>query len=264
MKTRFMMSTEVTETKQFKSMSPWAQLLYQRCCANTNTYGHVDAESICFGMRCDEDVLDELYENGYLIEVNGMTYIRHHWVNNNYKASDFIKMENCVAYTTGALRFEGKPGYTPYVIPAKGDGEEGVFDNDGKTPVGNVENFLTARETDSVSDREPNTNIIESNVMEGNGAAPTKAKGASKPKNGKQAYPIETTGLCEVCCREGAVYRDWGASKEIICKYCGTLVYDEKEGVYKRRGNERGVLGALNDDMTEQRAKGGLFRVVNF
>ena len=264
MKAKLIASTDVTETKDFKSMSFEAQVIYYRCCANSNTFGHVDAESICFGMRCEEDVLDELYKKGYLIDADGATFIRHHWVNNNYDNREFMKMKHCAPYVSGALRFEGEPGHSAYALPNAETGSRGVFDNDGETPYNNVENSDANSGANGHANGCGNTKVNQSNLMEGKGAAPSKTEGADKPKDGKDAYPIEKTDVCKGCYREGAVYRDWGTWKEIVCKYCGTLVYDEKEGKYKRQGQEMGVLGALNDDLTEPKAKEGLFRVVNF
>lgn len=264
MKAKLIASTDVTETKDFRSLSFEAQVLYYRCCALCNTFGHVDAESICFGMRCDEDVLDELYEKGYLIDVDGMTFIRHQWVNNNYSGKEFMKMKHCTPYVSGTLRFEGEPGHSAYARTEERGGTEGVFDNVEETPDNDVENFHANSGANGHANGCGNTKKNNCKAPYGRAAAPSKTEEADKPKNGKDAYPIEKTDVCKGCYREGAVYRDWGTWKEIVCKYCGTLVYDEEEGVYKRQGNERGVLGALDEDQTKPKAKEGLFRVVNF
>lgn len=126
-----MFSADVVQTDKFISMSDQAQLLYYKCCCDAGSLGQVVARRVCVGDGHPLEALDELYENGYLIDVDGMTFIRHMWVNNSYNKR-ICKLWNVSAYRNGLLGFEGEYCRSPYVLLDGSVKPEPTVENGGK------------------------------------------------------------------------------------------------------------------------------------
>lgn len=87
-----MFARKIVETDQFLTLSAKAQVLYFHLCLNADDEGFVNnAATIVMPMcNCDDDVLAELIQTGYVLQVYPSIMVITHWyINNNIPKDRF-------------------------------------------------------------------------------------------------------------------------------------------------------------------------------
>lgn len=118
MKARNCFDNNVTESDNFLALSFEGQLAYFHACANAGSDGHIQgAIRVLRSYGFGTEVLQELYDSGLFLNVNGECYVRDHWTNNGYDGRWFGQtMARCKPYVDGILEFEGEAGKSAYRI----------------------------------------------------------------------------------------------------------------------------------------------------
>ena len=108
MKTRSMVCADVAQSDSFLGMSLEAQLLYFLILFHADVAGRIyGASRVCRGYGFDNDSLQELYDNGYLLDVDGLTVDAHCWRNNKLDGRLKSRMDSWEAFASGRISFEG-------------------------------------------------------------------------------------------------------------------------------------------------------------
>lgn len=118
MKQRIVFSSDIVESDDFLSMSLEAQLCYFHICSEAKPSGKiVGARRIVKSFGFSEEVLQELLECGYLLDVDNTIFVTDTWVNNQYEKRLYdIAMSGCQEFQDGRLGFSGQAGKSRYVL----------------------------------------------------------------------------------------------------------------------------------------------------
>jgi hypothetical protein len=122
-------------------MSADAQALYFQLNFESECGGYiVGVKRFARASGLAASALDELFENGFLIQVEDETYITHYWVNNKYDQKvQHQFMENDNAVLEGYLDYEGEEARSAYIVT---DAYRRKFgDNRQKTVVMSIDDY---------------------------------------------------------------------------------------------------------------------------
>lgn len=117
MRSRCMLSADVVESEDFLALTLEAQTLYLHIVMESELTGRVRgakrfARSYGFG----SDVLAELADAGFIIEVGGQWYDRYAWVNAKFSSRLAARFENFEEVKNGMLPFEGEVCRSAYAL----------------------------------------------------------------------------------------------------------------------------------------------------
>ncbi|MBR3326472.1 MAG: hypothetical protein IKG22_04030 [Atopobiaceae bacterium] len=221
MRSRACYSTEVTETDEFLELSLGARALYFHLLPEADGSGHV------IGIRRAArgvgllDMLPELYESGYLLDVDGECYITHEWVNNKYDGRVWERaMTKCEPFKAGRLSFAGEEGKSAYVLVEPAATPERRQSDARATQNRNLNGNVTGTE------HEPNFTFEREENRDGKGES--KGGGGRFVENAG-ASAQDTRGRCEcVKCHTESEYFIKEGATFIECPKCGTYQYQPR------------------------------------
>lgn len=220
MKARSMACADVVQADEFLSMSIEAMLLYFLILFHADVCGRIyGASRICRGYGFDADTLQELYDNGYLLRVGGLTVDAHCWRNNKLDARLKTRMDSWEAFTSGRIAFEGEPFKSSYVLSDVAATEE-RRDNDGGTAPNTTQRQSQSNVNDNPNptERQSQQHHQSQSVLRiGTDAKPEGAEG-------QETHPCQ----CPTCRGTEAQYWQDAEGTHIACASCGTFLYDNR------------------------------------
>lgn len=115
MKSRAMFASKVAMSDAYLGMTLESQLAYVLLRFEADVVGRIlGARRILRGYGFADDVLDELAESGFLIQVGGEWFDRHTWRHDKFSTRVSQRAENDEAISSGLLAFEGAPFKSSY------------------------------------------------------------------------------------------------------------------------------------------------------
>lgn len=217
MKARSMVCADVAMSDGFLSMTLEAQLLYFLLLFDADVCGRIyGADRICRGYGFDTDALEELYANGYLLRVDGLTVDRHCWRNNTLDGRLKGRMDSFEAFASGRIGFEGEPFKSSYRL---NDNDVTATEERRNSDVGTTPN-ATQRQHQPQPQPNDNSNPTESQQQPqpqrqraGEGGAPAQEEG----KEGTNMHPCQ----CPRCKSTEATFTLDAEGSTIRCPVCG-------------------------------------------
>lgn len=215
MKARSMVCADVAMSDGFLSMTLEAQLLYFLLLFDADVCGRIyGADRICRGYGFDADALEELYENGYLLHVDGLTVDRHCWRNNTLDGRLKGRMDSFEAFASGRIGFEGEPFKSSYRLNDVATTEE-RRNNDGATTPNATQQQRQPNNNDNLN---PTTTESQPQPQPqrqraGESGAPAQEEG----KEGTNMHPCQ----CPRCKSTEATFTLDAEGSTIRCPVCG-------------------------------------------
>lgn len=208
-KSRTCFASSVCCADAFLDMSAEAQATYFYLCFNADATGQIiGLRRLVRGLGYGEEPTRELFEAGYLLDVDGEAYVRHTWTNNKYDARVFQSMGACQPYAEGRLVFEGEEGKSAYEIAETGADDAATFERRKNDDAATFERRNDdAESTPMVKQCNDNANQPDTTSM-----------GTEHDARG-DAHVLEHC-LCDQC-EKGAMYYRQGARSFIVCERCG-------------------------------------------
>lgn len=208
-----MIAASVAQSDSFLSMSVEAQWLYLMLLFECDVVGRILAvRRITRGFGVDESCLDELLESGYLMQVDGMFYDRHTWLNNKFASKIATRAQDDEAIANGTLTFEGEPFKSSYarVTPS--------------CDTATTNRIQATTGSDVIQRNAPAPAPAPASAT---APAPEKAISPSRPADNTAGTESAEQGRC--MCREcGSTEAHWHRSEDglhIVCPECGERIY---------------------------------------
>ena len=193
MKRRTCLASSVVGTDRFLGMTPSAQALYLALNLEADVSGHVvGVNRVARGTGLGSEALNELYSEGYVLDVEGEAYLTHQWLNNKYDSREFAKMDECEPYGQGVLRFVGELGKSAY--------------------------RLASTEERRLIDGEPSRNVIQHETT----STKLEANQGQHDGNSKEKAPCELKPCPQ--CRQPVLYGDTPEGVVFDCPSCGLVL----------------------------------------
>lgn len=211
MKARACFAADVVQSDEFLGMTIKAQLLYFLMAFHADVCGRIVGPTrVCRGYGFAPDVLDELYERGYLLDVGGgVTVDAHTWRNNTLDGRLKSRLDAFGPFASGVLGFVGEPFKSAYQL-----NDVATTEGQRKYDVDTTPNTTTTQRQ-----RQPNTNVN-----------PTETESKVNAKHNVAASSEEDTDLeewhpckCPKCGDTDAVYTPTPTGSTVHCPTCGTF-----------------------------------------
>lgn len=225
MKSRSMVCADVAQSDEFLGMSLESQLLYFLILFSADVCGRIYGPArITRGFGFDADSLQELYDNGFLLSVDGLAVDAHCWRNNKLDGRLKARMDTWDAFTEGRIGFDGEPFKSSYRLI---DGVTTEQRRNGDvTTTPNINATQPQDQLNTKSNLKPTEHHSQPQVQKQCAVA----SNASDEKTGKEG--TEDKGapcMCRRCNDPNALARYYteGGRTFITCKICGTYEFEQ-------------------------------------
>lgn len=220
MKARACWSVDVVQTDEFLSMSVEAMLLYFLLGFHQDACGRIyGANRICRGYGFDSDSLQELYVNGYLLDVDGLTVDAHCWRNNAMDGRLKSRMDSWEAFASGRISFQGQAFKSPYQLNDVTATEERRNSDGGTAP--NTTQQQPQRNGNGNSNPTEHHHQPQHQSQSAEGQS---AEAQTEGTEGMELHPCQ----CPTCKDAGARYWLDAMGTHIMCPTCGAFLYDNR------------------------------------
>ena len=218
MKARSMVCAEVAQNDKFLSMSIEAQLLYFLLLFDSDVLGRIyGARRITRGYGFDAGALQELYDNGYLLDVDGLTVDRHCWLNNKLDARLKSRLDSWEAFTSGRISFAGEPFKSSYVLNDVTATEERRNSDGGAAP-----NTTQQQPNDNCNHNATSTELQSQHQHQSQSVRERSTKAQAGGTEGRELHPCQ----CPTCSGTEAHFWQDAAGTFITCPTCGEFPYN--------------------------------------